>query len=108
MTADGLDTLIKNAFPATDIQPDQVQRVMAGVFARLDQPQVQAPPGRWHQLGQLLSELTPSPLALIRQTALPMALGLALGLYLGQMPEDTAPQDELMASLYDPLMTAGY
>lgn len=108
MTADGLDTLIKNAFPATDIAPEQVQRVMAGVFARLDQPQAQARPGRWRRLAELLSELTPAPLALIRQTALPVALGLALGLYLGQLPGDTAPQDELMASLSAPMMTAGY
>ncbi|MCA1907993.1 MAG: hypothetical protein LDL39_06500 [Magnetospirillum sp.] len=108
MTADGLDTLIKNAFPATDIPPDQVQRVMAGVFARLDQTQPQVRLNRWQRLGQLLSELTPAPWVLVRQAALPVALALALGVYLGQVPRQTAPQVQLLASLTSPLMSAGY
>ncbi|OJX71787.1 hypothetical protein [Magnetospirillum sp. 64-120] len=108
MTVDGLDTLIRDAFPATDIRHDQVQRVMAGVFARLDQPQPQVPLTFWRRLAQLASDLTPTPQMLVRQAMLPVALGLALGIYLGHMPEDTAPQDELMASLSDPMMTAGY
>lgn len=108
MTADGLDTLIKNAFPATDIPPDQVQRVMAGVFARLDRPQAQVRDGRWQRLGQLLSDLTPTPWVLVRQAALPVALALTLGVYLGQVPSRTAPQVQLLASLTSPLMSAGY
>lgn len=108
MTADGLDTLIKNAFPATRIPPDQVQRVMAGVFARLDQPQPQVRLGRWQRLGQLLSELTPAPWVLVRQAAVPVALALVLGVYLGQTPSQTTPQIQLLASLTSPLMSAGY
>jgi len=108
LTADGLDTLIKNAFPATEIPHDQVQRVMAGVFARLDLPQKQARLSRWQRLGQLLSDLTPAPWALIRQTALPVAMGLALGIYLGQTPSQIPPQVQLLASLTTPLMAAGY
>lgn len=108
MSHDRLDAMIRNAFPATQVPPDSVERVMAGVFARLDQPAPRSPSlGR--RVLALLGELTPSLPSLARQAALPASVALVLGLYAGQFlqpPQHTG----LLASLATPahLLMAGY
>ena len=105
MTPDRLDALIRNTFPASAIPPEQVRRVVDGVFARLGRP---APPTRWQRAQALLAELTPSLPALVRQAALPVGMALALGLYVGQFLPP-APRPPLLASLTTPssLLMAG-
>lgn len=107
MTPDGLDDLIRNHFPARDVGPAQVQRVMDAVMARLDQPQ---PASGWRRLLDLLSDFTPPPPVLLRQSAIPVGIALALGLYVGQHLHQPAPNPTLSALLpsSSSLLLAGY
>lgn len=98
MTPDKLDQLIRNAFPPGDVPPQQVGRVMDGVFARLDRAPA---PGGWLRLQALLAEMTPSWSTLVRQTAIPAGMALALGLYVGQFLHPQ-PQTTLLAGLTTP------
>ncbi|MBR9972487.1 hypothetical protein [Magnetospirillum sulfuroxidans] len=97
MTPDRLDALIRRNFPATEISATQVNRVVDGVLARLEQNH---PVSRWQSWLRLLSEITPSIPSLMRQSAIPVGVALALGLYVGQflqpMPQDTAALASLM------------
>ncbi|KAF0223263.1 MAG: hypothetical protein FD176_2082 [Rhodospirillaceae bacterium] len=107
MTPNGLDDLIRTNFPARDVGPAQVQRVMDAVMTRLDQPQ---PTTGWRRLLDLLSELTPSPPVLLRQSVVPVGIALALGLYVGQHLHQPAPNPTLSALLpsSSSLLLAGY
>jgi hypothetical protein len=107
VTPDGLDDLIRNHFPARNVGPAQVQRVMDAVMARLDQPQ---PASGWRRLLDLLSDFTPPPPVLLRQSAVPVGIALALGLYVGQHLHQPAPNPTLSALLpsSSSLLLAGY
>jgi len=107
VTPDGLDDLIRTNFPARDVGPAQVQRVMDAVMARLDQPQ---PITFWRRLLDLLSEFTPPPPVLLRQSAVPVGLALALGLYAGQYLHQPTQSPALSALLpsSSSLLLAGY
>jgi len=108
VTPDGLDDLIRNNFPVRDVGPAQVQRVMDAVMARLDQPQ---PTTGWRRLLDLLSDLTPPLPVLLRQSAVPVGIALALGLYVGQhlqSPTEYPTLSALLPSSSSSLLLAGY
>lgn len=107
MTPDGLDDLIRNNFPARDVGPAQVQRVMDGVMARLGPPR---PATIGRRLLDLLSDLTPPLPVLLRQSAVPVGIALVLGLYAGQHLQ-LAAQHPTLSSLLpasSSLLLAGY
>ena len=104
MTPDRLDALIRSNFPATKISSAQVDRVIGdvlarltdGVPARLDTDGV--PAHRWQTWLSVLGDITPSLPNLMRQSAIPVGVALALGLYTGQFLQPTT-QNTTLASL---------
>ena len=108
MTPDRLDALIRTHFPPAQVPPEQVERVMAGVFAQLDCP-APAPVPRWRAWLDFLGEITPDLPALMRQSALPAGIAVVLGLYVGQALQAGIP-DASLASLVTspPVLMAGY
>lgn len=80
MTPDRLDELIRNNLAAAPTR-DSVERVMAGVFARLDLPQ-SAP--WWRRWRDSLSVLPPPLPLMLRQSLVPVGLALLLGVWAGQ------------------------
>lgn len=106
MTPDGLDHLIRNHFPAPDIPSHQVERVMAGVLARLDHPR---PMPWWRLWLDILGENTPSLPALLRQSAVPVGVAVALGIYAGQALQP-AIQPQSLANLVasNSILMTGY
>jgi hypothetical protein len=96
VTPDRLDVLIRRNFPATEISATQVNRVVDGVLARLEQSQ---PVSRWQAWLCILSDITPSIPSLMRQSAIPVGVALALGLYVGQFLQPITQNTATLASL---------
>lgn len=106
MNPDRLDALIRSNFPATKISSAQVDRVIDGVLTRL-----QSPPRthRWKVWLSVLGDITPSFPSLVRQSAIPVGVALALGLYAGQFLQPTTQNTTLAGLMPDSaVLLTGY
>ena len=73
MTPDPLDDFLRGNFPAPDLSPERVDRLIGSVMARLDR---EPAPRRWPQW---LAALVPP----VTRFALPMAAAAVLGVMVG-------------------------